>query len=128
MESLQERMKRLADERERIAAEEAAMRSEATAELDRINEQIDALEERKEQLEAFLGLNDTPQRAARGEIMNLCIAVLAESHKPLSSTEVRELLEQRHPDIKLTSVPATLSRLANIGRMTRDQFGRYSLA
>ena len=104
------------------------MRSEALAELERINEQIDALEERKEQIETFLGLNDAPQRAAHGQITNLCIRTVSESEKPLSSGEVKEILERGNPDMKLTSVPAALSRLVSLGRMTRDQFGRYSLA
>ncbi len=128
MESLQERMKRLAEERARIAREEEAMRSEALAELERVNEQIDALEERREQLEAFLGLNDTPQRAAHGQITNLCIQTVSQSGRPLSSGEVKEILERENPNMKLTSVPAALSRLVSLGRMTRDQFGRYSLS
>jgi EAL domain-containing protein (putative c-di-GMP-specific phosphodiesterase class I) len=121
-------MKRLAEERARIAREEEAMRSEALAELERVNEQIDALEERREQLEAFLGLNDTPQRAAHGQITNLCIQTVSQSGRPLSSGEVKEILERENPNMKLTSVPAALSRLVSLGRMTRDQFGRYSLS
>lgn len=121
-------MRRLAEERERLAKEEAAMRDEAMAELERISDEIDALEERKEQLEAFLGLNEAPQRAGHGQITNLCLRVVSESEKPLSSAEVKELLERQNPDMRLTSVPATLSRLVSLGRMSRDQFGRYSLA
>lgn len=128
MESLHERMKRLAEERERMEVEEAAMRSEAMAELERINGQIDELEERKEQIEALLGLNDAPQRAAHGQITNLCIRTISDSQKPLTSGEVKELLERENPEMKLTSVPSTLSRLVSLGRMTRDQLGRYSLA
>lgn len=128
METLQERMKRLADERERIEAEEAEMRTEAMTELESVNAQIESLEERKSELEALLGISDSPQRAARGEIMNLCFTAVADSSSPLTSAEVRELLEARHPDLNLRSVPSTLSRLVSLGRMTRDQFGRYSLA
>jgi len=128
MESLHERMKRLAEERERIEAEEAAMRNEAMAELERINEQIDALEERKEQMETFLGVNDAPQRAAHGQITNLCIKTVSEGGRPLSSGEVKDIIERENPDMKLTSVPAALSRLVSLGRMTRDQFGRYAPA
>ena len=128
MESLNDRMKRLADERERIAAEESAMRAEATAELERVHAQIEALEERKAELETFLGIDDAPQRAAHGQVTNLCIRTISDSRKPLTSGEVREILERENPDMKLTSVPATLSRLVSLGRMKRDQFGRYSLA
>lgn len=56
--SLDERMRRIAEERERLIAEETSMRAEVMAELDRLNEEIEALESRKDQLEAFLGLND----------------------------------------------------------------------
>ena len=127
MESFQERMRRLAAERERLANEEAAARQEALAELERINDEIDVLEERKEQLEAFLGLNETPQRAAHGQVSNLCLKVVAENGKPMSSGEVKAVIEREHPGMKLTSVPATLSRLVSLGRMSRDQFGRYSV-
>ena len=127
MDSISERMRRLAEERERLANDEAAMRDEAMSELQRIVDQINALEERKEQIEAFLGVNDGPQRAAHGQITSLCVKAVSESGKPLSSGEVKEILERENPDMKLTSVPSTLSRLVSLGRMSRDEFGRYSL-
>jgi len=128
MESLAEKMRRLTDERARIEAEEVAMRHEALADLERITEEIEALEERKEQLEAFLGLNETIQRAAHGQILQLCLGAVAETSHPLTSAEVKDILEKGNPGMKLTSVPGTLSRLVSQGRMRRDEFGRYSMA
>lgn len=128
METLSEKMRRLSDERERIAAEEATMHDEAVAELERVNDEIEALEARKEQLEAFLGLNETSQRAGHGQILQLCLRVVSESPRPLSSAEVKDILERENPGMKLTSVPGTLSRLVTQGRMRRDELGRYLMA
>lgn len=127
-ESLTDKLNRIAAERQKLAAEEEAMRGEALAELARISDEIDLLEERKEQLEAFLGLNETPQRAAHGQISQLCLTTVAESGKPVSSAEVREVLEKSNPGLKLTSVPGTLSRLVSQGRLQRNEVGKYSLA
>lgn len=125
MADIEERMKRLSEERSRLAAEEAQMRQEAIAELDRVNEQIDALEARKESLEAFLGLGEQNVRAGHGQIVQMCIAALSEDGGGLTSAQVKERIERRHPDTKLASVPGTLSRLVAAGRMRRDEAGRY---
>eukprot|EP01035_Chromulina_nebulosa_P056461 gene56461-77378_t len=90
-------MRRLTEERARIAAEENSVRDEALAELERVNDEIEALEVRKEQLEAFLGLNETSQRAGHGQILQLCLRAVSESPRPLSSGEVKDILEKDNP-------------------------------
>jgi hypothetical protein len=127
IESLADKLNRLARERQRLASEEEAVRAEAHSELARLNDEIDLLEERKEQLEAYLGLNGTPQRAAHGQISQLCLTAVADSGVPVSSAEIRELIEKSNPGLKLTSVPGTLSRLVSQGRLQRNDAGKYSL-
>ena len=126
MDSLETRLRRIAEERERLALEESGMREEALAELQRISEEIDALEARKEQLESFLGLDGGGQRAAHGQIQQLCLSVLSRNGGGLTSGQVRETLEAEQPGMKLTSVPATLSRMVATGKLMRDENGRYS--
>jgi len=126
--SLEERLRRIAEEKQRIADEESAVRDEALAELEKVNEEIEALEKKKEQLEIFLGLDDEPQRAGRGQIQELCIRAITEAGGGLTSGEVKEAIEKIMPGMKLSSVPATLSRAASLGRLRRDEFGRYFLS
>lgn len=125
--TLDERLRRITEEKRRLADEEAAMRQEALGELERVLEEIEALERRKEQLEVFLGLDDEPQRAARGQIQELCIRAITEAGGGLTSGEVKEAIERLMPGMKLSSVPATFSRAASLGRLRRDEFGRYFL-
>lgn len=128
MSSLDEKLRRILEERERLAQEEAAMRDEALRELQRVNEEIEALENRKEQLESFLGIAELGQRAAHGQIQQLCINILSHNGGGLTSGQVRELLETQNPGMKLTSVPASLSRMLSTGKVRRDEGGRYFLA
>ncbi|MGR4844592.1 hypothetical protein ACIPSK_18530 [Rhizobium sp. LARHSG275] len=128
MSSLEERLRRIAEEKQRIADEEAAMRDEALAELEKTVEQIEALEKRKEQLEIFLGLEENPQRAGHGQILQLCVRAITESGGGLTSGEVKEAIEKFMPGMKLSSVPASLSRAASMGRLRRDELGRYFLS
>ncbi len=123
--NFEERLKRIADEKERLAAEEASMREEALAELARLDAEIAGLEERKSQIESVLGLDDATNRAAHGEIMRLCIKYLSENGGGLTSSQVKDLIAAENPGMKLSSVPATMSRLATQGRARRDDIGRY---
>jgi hypothetical protein len=125
MESLQEKMARLAAERERLAEEENAIRAEAREELARVVAEMDKLESRKEELEAFLGLDDGGGRAEHGQIRDLCISVVSRNPDGISASRLRETLEQENPGLRLSSVPGTLSRLVNQGRLRRDELGRY---
>lgn len=122
---IEERMKQILAEKQRLAQEEAELRNLAAEELERINAQIQELEQRKEQLEEFLGIEDVQQRAAHGQIMQLCLRTIGESGGGLTSSEVKERIEQENIGMKLTSVPATLSRMMNNGRLRRDESGRY---
>lgn len=128
MTTLYDKLNRLAEERERLSREEETLRTEAVEELARINEQLEDLEARKEQLEALLGLDDSEQRAGRGQIQQLCFEALAQTGSPMTSGQVREFLEERYPNLRLSSVPSTLSRLASIGRLQRDERGGYYIA
>jgi hypothetical protein len=123
--SFEDRLKRIADEKERLAAEEASMREEAIAELVRLDAQIATLEERKAQIESILGLDDANNRAAHGQIMQLCIKFLSENGGGLTSSQVKDFIASENPGMKLSSVPATMSRLATQGRARRDEMGRY---
>lgn len=126
--SLEQRLQRIAEEKQRLAGEEAAMRDEAVVELDKVVEEIEALEKRKEQLEIFLGLDEGPQRAGHGQILQLCVRAITESGGGLSSGEIKEAIEKIMPGMKLSSVPASLSRAASMGKLRRDEFGRYFLS
>lgn len=126
--SLEERLQKIAEEKQRLVQAEAAMRDEALAELDKIVDEIEALEKKKEQLEIFLGLDEEPQRAARGQIQELCVRAITDAGGGLTSGEVREAIEKIMPGMKLSSVPSTLSRAASLGRLRRDEFGRYFLS
>jgi len=128
VQTLDEKMKRIAEDRARLVDAEAEIRDEAMAELAQINEQIEQLEARKEQLESFLGVEDGGQRAAHGQIQQLCLGVLASQSGGLTSSQVREALEAQHPGMKLTSVPATLSRMVSTAKLQRDDAGRYFMA
>lgn len=128
MNSLEERLRRIAEEKQRLAVEEEAMREEAQEELERITAEIDALEKRKEQLEVFLGLEDEPQRAGRGQVQELCVRAITEAGGGLTSGEVKDAIEKIVPGMKVSSVPATLSRAASLGRLRRDEAGRYYLS
>lgn len=111
-----------------MSREEDSLRSEGLEEILRINEQIEVLEARKEQIEAMLGIDDGEKRAGRGQIQQLCFEALAENAVPMTSGQVREFLEERYPDLRLSSVPATLSRQVTLGRLQRDEQGRYFMA
>ena len=89
---------------------------------------LKALEKRKEQLEVFLGLDDGPQRAGHGQLTQLCIRAITDAGGGLTSGEVKEAIEKIMPSMKLSSVPSTLSRAASLGRLRRDEAGRYFLA
>lgn len=128
MTSLEERILRIVEEKQRLADEESVMRNEALAEIEKIVEEIDALERRKEQLEIFLGLEEGPQRAGHGQILQLCVKAITESGGGLTSGEVREAIEKLMPGMKLSSVPSALSRAASLGRLRRDETGRYFLS
>jgi fatty acid-binding protein DegV len=126
--SFEEKLKRIADERERLAAEEAAARAEALEELDRLDAEIANLEERKAQIEAFLGVDDTNARAAHGQILQLCIKAISEHGGGMTSSQIKDLIANENPGLKLSSVPSTLSRLALQGRIRKDEMARYYLA
>lgn len=128
MSSLEDRLRKLTEEKQRLASEEAGVRDEAVAELERIVEEIETLEKRKEQLEIFLGLDDEPQRAGRGQVLQLCLRAISESGGGLTSAEVKEAIERIMPGMKLSSVSGTLSRIAADGRLRRDDAGRYFLS
>lgn len=126
--TLEEKLKRILDEKERLASEEAQARGEALAEIDRIDAEIAALEERKSLLEACLGLDDGSNRAGHGQIMQLCLKALSENGSGLSSGQIREAIALENTNLRLSSVPSTLSRLTSQGKIRRDQQGRYFLA
>ncbi len=126
--NLDEKLRRINEEKERLAAEEAAVRAEAAAEIERIDAEIASLEERKSQLEAFLGIDDGSGRAGHGQVMQLCLRALAEYPGGLNSSQIKDLIAADNPSMKLSSVPATLSRLASQGKVRRDEQGRYLLA
>lgn len=128
MTSIYDKLHRLAEERERLSCEEEGLKTEAAEELARINEQMEELEARKEQLEAMLGLDDGDQRAGHGQIQQLCYEALSQGSSPMTSGQVRDYLEERYPDIRLSSVPATLSRMASRGKLQRDDRGCYYMA
>lgn len=128
MTTLYDKLSRLAEARERLSLEEESLKSEALEELTRINQQIEELEARKEQLENVLGIEDGEPRAARGQIQQLCFEALAQAGAPMTSGQIREFLEERYPNLRLSSVPATLSRLASIGKLQRDERGGYYMA
>lgn len=128
MTSIYDKLHRLAEERERLSREEEGLKTEAAEELARINEQMEELEARKEQLEAILGLDDGDQRAGHGQIQQLCYEALSQGSSPMTSAQVRDYLEERYPDIRLSSVPATLSRMASRGKLQRDDRGGYYMA
>lgn len=128
MSSLEDRLRKITEEKQRLAGEEAGVRKEALAELGRIVDEIETLEKRKEQLEAFLGLEEQTQRAGHGQILELCMRAITESGGGLTSGEVKEAVEKIMPGMKLSSVPSTLSRIASLGRLRRDESGRYYLS
>lgn len=128
MSSLEDRLRKITEEKERIADEEAVMRGEAMTELERIINEIEALEKRKEQLEIFLGLEDGPQRAGLGQLIQLCIRAITDAGGGLTSGEVKDAIEKIMPGMKLSSIPSTLSRTASLGRLRRDEAGRYFLS
>lgn len=128
MNTLDERLKQIASQKQLLEEEEAALRDEAAVELESVRAQIETLEARRDQLEAFLGLSGANGRAAHGQIVQLCIDILSERGGGLTTADIRDGLEQQHPTMKLTSVPATLSRLVSAGRLRRDEAGRYYLA
>lgn len=126
--NLEDRLKRIAQEKDRLAGEEAQARGEALAEIERIDSEIAALEERKSQLEAFLGLDDGNGRAGHGQILQLCLKALADNSSGLSSSQIRDAIGQENANLRLSSVPSTLSRLTSQGKIRRDEQGRYFLA
>jgi hypothetical protein len=126
--TIYDKLHRHAEERERLVREEEDLKAEAAEELARVNAQIEELEARKEQLEAILGLDDGDQRAGHGQIQQLCFEALAQGGGPMTSGQVRDYLEERYPDVRLSSVPATLSRMASRGKLQRDDRGGYYMA
>lgn len=128
MTTIYDKLRRLAEERERLSREEDNIKTEAAEELARINEQIEVLEARKEQLESILGLDEGDQRAGHGQIQQLCLEALAQGSAPMTSGQVRDYLEERYPDIRLSSVPSTLSRMVSRGKLQRDDRGGYYMA
>jgi flagellar motility protein MotE (MotC chaperone) len=127
MSTLEERLRIIAEDKQRLADEEAAMHDEALREIENIAEEIEALEKRKGQLEVFLGLEEGPPRAGHGQIQLLCIRAITNSGGGLTSSEIKEAIEKIVPGMKLTSVPSALSRAASLGRLRRDESGRYFL-
>lgn len=123
--NFEEKLKRIANEKERLAAEEAAARAEAVEELDRIDAEIANLEDKKAQIEAFLGIDDINVRAGHGQILQLCIKALSENGSGLTSAQIKDIIANENPGMKLSSVPSTLSRLAIQGRIRRDESSRY---
>lgn len=128
MNTLEERLLKIAEEKRRLADEEASMRDDALIELEKIVEEIEILEKKKEQLEVFLGLDDEPQRAARGRVQELCIRAITEAGGGLTSGEVKDAIDKLVPGMKVSSVPSTLSRAASLGRLRRDEYGKYYLS
>jgi hypothetical protein len=128
MAGFEEKLKQIAAEKERLALAESALRAEATAELDRVNAEIEALEDRKEQLEAFLGVEDGAVRAGHGQILGLCLDFVAKSSGGVTSSQVKDAIEAENPGLRVSSVPGTLSRLAAQGRLRRDEAGKYYVA
>lgn len=127
MDDLMERLQKLAEERARVERQEAQLIEDARVELEAVTAEIARLEERKTALQALIGIDDGESRAERGEIQRLCLDALSRLARPATSGEIREEIDRSSPGVKLTSVPATLSRLALNGRLQRDEFGRYSL-
>jgi hypothetical protein len=126
--SIEEKMRKIAEERNRIAQEEACLRDEAQRELSRVVAEIDLLEAQKEQLEELLGLEDTVARAEHGKIRDLCFSVLSRNSGGVTSGDIKEIIERENPGLKVSSVAATLSRQMSQGKLRRDETGKYFLS
>lgn len=128
MSAFDDKMNRIIAEKQRLAEEEQSIRSEAASELERVDEEILRLEQRKVQLEIFLGIEEEQQRAGHGQLIQLCQRVITEFGGGMTSGEVKDAIEKLMPGMKLTSVPSTLSRATALGRLRRDENGRYFLS
>jgi hypothetical protein len=126
--SFEERHRQLSEAKNRIAEEEALIREEAHRELARIIAEINSLEEQKEQLEALLGIEDAAIRAEHGKIRDVCFSVLSRNTGGMTSGQIREIIEQENPGLRVSSVTGTLSRQMMQGKLRRDDAGRYYLA
>ena len=134
-EDLASRMRTIAARKAEVAREEEEARVEARqriAELDKqledLRTTIEDLEEKREQLARFCGLPssyDTP-RLAHGALKELCFEALRNSDEgAMRTSEIKDWIEAHYPDVRTTSVPATLSRQAEYGSLVKDEFGRY---
>ncbi len=133
---LAEKMQALARKRADVAREEEEIRHLAQLTFGQLDRKIEELEagladllEERQNLADFLGLTvqSSSERLAHGALKELCFEALEQSADGMRSAEVKEWITKNHPDIKVSSVPATLSRQMEQGALKKDQFGRYSL-
>lgn len=136
-EDLAQRMQRVREREAELGREKEEVRHFARSELGQIQARIDetkealeALEIRRDQLCDFLGLQiqeDTSERMAHGALKELCFEALRGSAEGLRSAEVKVWVLRKHPNTKVTSIPATLSRQMEQGILARDTLGRYRI-
>ena len=136
-EELAQRMQRVREREGELEREKDEIRHFARTELGQIQghifemrEKLEALEERRDQISNLLGLHiaDEPlERLAHGALKELCLEALQDSAEGLRSSEVKAWILKIHPGIKVSSIPATLSRQTEQGIFVRDSFGRYKI-
>jgi hypothetical protein len=126
--SFEERQRQISEAKSRIAQEEALIREEAHRELVKIVAAINSLEEQKEQLEALLGIEDAAIRAEHGKIRDVCFSVLSRNTGGMTSGQIKEIIEQENPGLRVSSISGTLSRQLMQGKLRRDEAGKYFLS
>ena len=134
---LAQRMQRVRDREFEIQREREEVRyfarqeyANVEAQIDELKEKIEALEIKRDQLADFLGIalsENSQDRLAHGVLKELCFEALNSNPDGLRSHEVKSWISGRHPNIKVSSVPATLSRQMEQGMLTRDGLGKYYL-
>lgn len=136
-EELAQKMRRIREREDELGREKEEVRHFARAELGQIQgliselrEKIAGLEERRDQISNLLGISiaDNPvERLAHGALKEMCIEALQNSTEGLRSGEVKAWVLRKHPDARVSSIPATLSRQTEQGIFLRDSLGRYKI-
>ena len=134
---LARKMQEIARRKAEVAREEEEAKHAALQELAQVERSIEIqrtelerLENRRRELSIFLGRSrgkDTA-RIAHGALKELSFEALRRANRSLTSAEVKSYIERSYPDVRISSVPATLSRQVEYGRLRRDETGRYSFA
>lgn len=137
-EDLAQRMRRVREREAEVQREREEVRHFARQELaqieariDELKESLEAIEIKRDQLCDFLGIQSqdgSNERLAHGALKELCFEALKGSTEGMRSGDVKAWIAMKHPSIKISSVPATLSRQVEQGLLVRDSLGRYRLA